>query len=322
MIKKNSGSISSWWKKSQILAKQYHGFALFFFIDRIYCRIRYGISLSHDYEWFNIYGLNRYAKDALFTEGRYSKTCKWFFPTEMRNAVDSKIGFMRNFKEFHKRDFLVLPCEKECVVEFLKKHKQAFLKANVSYGGHGVSLVSLQDIVNDESRLEYVSNYCGILDEPVIQHDEMVKLNPSSVSTVRITTMVEKEGDIRILGYSFRLGKAGNVADNVGVGGALFQVDGDEGVIVGYGKTFQGERILKSTTGVILPGFKIPYWEQILNEVKRAAAKFPEARFVGWDIAVGKDGPVFIEANMGTGPTPCQFDYEYGIWYYLKEQRR
>ena len=62
------------------------------------------------------------------------------------------------------------------------------------------------------------------------------------------------------------------------------------------------------TTGKIVPGFQIPKWEEVKCDVVKAASIYPEACFVGWDIAIGEDGSVFIEANNTCSETLYQFD--------------
>jgi hypothetical protein len=42
---------------------------------------------------------------------------------------------------------------------------------------------------------------------------------------------------------------------------------------------------------------KIPLWQTTLDLCRKAAKANPFQRFIGWDIATGKSGPVFIEGN-------------------------
>ena len=44
-------------------------------------------------------------------------------------------------------------------------------------------------------------------------------------------------------------------------------------------------------------GFKIPKYKEAIKLVKIAAKVIPEIRYVGWDIAITKDGPVIMEGN-------------------------
>lgn len=73
------------------------------------------------------------------------------------------------------------------------------------------------------------------------------------------------------------------------------------------------------TTGKIVPSFQIPKWEEVKCDVVKAASIYPEACFVGWDIAIGEDGLFFIEANNTCSETLYQFDGSQ--WDYLLQQR-
>ncbi|MEP2474284.1 MAG: sugar-transfer associated ATP-grasp domain-containing protein, partial [Paracoccaceae bacterium] len=44
-------------------------------------------------------------------------------------------------------------------------------------------------------------------------------------------------------------------------------------------------------------GFQIPHWDQIQRIACEGHGLFPEFGIVGWDIAVGPDGPIIIECN-------------------------
>jgi len=55
-------------------------------------------------------------------------------------------------------------------------------------------------------------------------------------------------------------------------------------------------------SGARLVGTCLPYWQQCLELVVRAHAQaFERFVFLGWDVAIGADGPLLIETNPGWG---------------------
>jgi hypothetical protein len=44
-------------------------------------------------------------------------------------------------------------------------------------------------------------------------------------------------------------------------------------------------------------GFQLPHWDRVKEIALQAAAVFPWARAIGWDIAISDTGPVLIEGN-------------------------
>lgn len=48
-------------------------------------------------------------------------------------------------------------------------------------------------------------------------------------------------------------------------------------------------------------GLKIPYWDEVVLMLSKAAKLVPEVKYVGWDIAITKDGPCLIEGNTSPG---------------------
>jgi len=160
----------------------------------------------------------------------------------------------------------------------------------------------------------------GVAEEPIIQHPVMEQLSPKAVSTLRIITMIEKTGDVKIPGICLRIGLPASHVDNVHQGGCAFEVDISEGIIIGRGWDKNNTRTLRTPTGVIVPGLRLPYWDQVIEMVMTAARIFPEARLIGWDVAIGKNGPVLVEANNPLGVSGLQYG-DYGCWNYMKEQR-
>ena len=51
----------------------------------------------------------------------------------------------------------------------------------------------------------------------------------------------------------------------------------------------------------MLKGYQIPYWNKVMDICREAAHKVPQMGYIGWDVAITKDGPLFIEANNMPG---------------------
>ena len=51
------------------------------------------------------------------------------------------------------------------------------------------------------------------------------------------------------------------------------------------------------STGIIMPGYKIPNYDLVVEFVKRAALQNPRARWIGWDVAVTPNGCEMVEGN-------------------------
>ena len=54
-------------------------------------------------------------------------------------------------------------------------------------------------------------------------------------------------------------------------------------------------------SGCLLKGYQIPYWNKVMDICREAAHKVPQMGYIGWDVAITKDGPLFIEANNMPG---------------------
>ena len=44
-------------------------------------------------------------------------------------------------------------------------------------------------------------------------------------------------------------------------------------------------------------GREIPLWKEAMAMVKRAAEMIPSVKYIGWDVAISENGPLFIEGN-------------------------
>ena len=145
------------------------------------------------------------------------------------------------------------------------------------------------------------NRYTGfILEEKVEQHAFTKALNPSSLNTFRIITLLDMDNEAEILLSSLRFGKEGVLIDNTATGGHYFCINPEKGIIApglsSYREGYKKES-RHPVTGKRYEGLEIPYWEEIVRVCKEAARLAPFCRTIGWDVALTPGGPVLIEGN-------------------------
>ena len=64
-------------------------------------------------------------------------------------------------------------------------------------------------------------------------------------------------------------------------------------------------------TDTSIIGFEIPFWKEAKDMCLKAAEKFPEMRFIAWDVAITPNGPTFIEGNSFPSHAIPQFAAHY-----------
>lgn len=305
---------------AKLLQKEYHKHWLYFLFDIFVCKFFYGADLNDDYLYFKMYKMKSHERNKYVTYGRFVKITKWFFTDYANEYTDSKKGFLEHYKPFHKRDYVLCPHEyNEGVENLLKGNKYVFFKEDYSNCANGVRRFESDQLLSNKNLLKELLSSNGVIEAGVVQCREMAALNPSSCNTLRLTTMVEKDGAIRFFSAALRVGGIGAYIDNIHAGGCAFHVDVETGIVLSAGRGLQGEYCIFSPTGIVVPGMQIPHWDKVKREIVEAAKVCPEARFVGWDVAITDNGPVIIEANNASSGTV--FQYDGGKWEYFLAQK-
>jgi len=140
-----------------------------------------------------------------------------------------------------------------------------------------------------------------LFQETVSQSDEINKLNPSCLNTIRIDTY-RNNGSIDVISAYIRMSITNKYIDNISSGGCQVGIDLKSGRLKKYGyapiKT-NGVKVLTEhpVTGIIFENFIIPGFEEVIKTAINAATFSPSLKIVGWDIAIGPQGPVLIEGN-------------------------
>jgi hypothetical protein len=133
------------------------------------------------------------------------------------------------------------------------------------------------------------------------QHEELARIYPNSVNTIRVTTE-NREGAVRIATTSMRFGNEGSEVDNISQQGINVRVEPESGRLDACGFNKRGQ-LFKAhpDSGVPFEQCLIPGWAQVREDILRFASKLPQLAYLGWDVALTRNETLVIEVNFGFG---------------------
>ena len=309
------------------------------FLDVIWCGFRYGAGYT-DYDVIGFYKLSHKQRVTMITRGKNDKIVKKLNKREYWHLFNNKNEFNEMFSKYIGREWLFLNDDENDLQkfrEFVSKHPLFFAKPNDGQCGKGIQKI---DIVNIDSILkengisiefestkgEYTKemllsdagklydkktdalynflkqNELYLLEEPINQHDEMLRLNNSSVNTIRLVTVMNDKDEVSFMASFIRIGNGVNVVDNFNSGGMTSRVDIETGKIIEdainkEGKIFAEHQLTKTK----IEGFQIPCFEEAKNMVIDACKMSKNVRYIGWDVAITNNGPILVEGNQFPG---------------------
>ena len=227
--------------------------------------------------------------------------------------------FNQHFSDFVGRQWLYAPDVSDAQIEqFLDFHNQVIVKPHDEGGGKGIYKTSRSEIAD-------MKDFCGtarkerlILEEIVEQHPVLHTLNPASVNTIRINTVIDREGTPHVIVATLRIGQGQAVVDNLAAGGIVAHIDLHSGILCAAGMDKNGRSYIRHPdSGVVIPGLQIPLWDDVIKMVIRAAERayqLQQFRWVGWDVAVTEKGPLLIEGNANPCPVVMQLSSQTGYY--------
>lgn len=164
----------------------------------------------------------------------------------------------------------------------------------------------------------------GYLVQPLLRpHPAMIELTGvDALSTMRIVTVRHETGNFTLQSL-LKIPAPGHFTDNFrgGITGtfiaAMDPSDGRLSDLVGItrpGFRFVTERTpTHPATGKRIGGRELPLWRECLRVAELAAAAHPKSPLFAWDVGLGPDGWVVIEANTTWGPTGFQICSRQGL---------
>jgi len=290
------------------------------FMDMQKCARRYGAGYM-DYDLFEMYNLTDEQRNTYLTRGRNNSFVTKYCDKSYSHYFMNKDEFNTKFNKYLKRDWIKVKAEdKQKVIDFMKKHKTFMAKPIDGGCGHGIEKINIDKYPSVEqiyNKLKGGENNL-ILEEIIKQHENVSKIYPNSINTVRVVTIVttedgdsilnipeEQRKNIKIIPHIicayFRIGN-GKFVDNFNSGGMVAPVDEKTGIVSQVALDKQKNVYEKHPeTNTPIKGFKFPYWDEALELCKQASKEIPEIGYVGWDVAITPEGPLFVEGNEFPG---------------------
>lgn len=298
---------------SRTIARERGGLPLCYFADALHCSYAHGAS-PENYMVLRFFALSEAERKTYLTSGR-SKAVDARLnaraTAQDRQTLARKDLFDRAFAPLIKRDFLYAPdCSPADFSAFLSRHPVFFVKPVGGTMGRGIARL-LSSEVDGSALYSRCREEALLLEEPIVQHPALSRLNPSCVNSVRINAARSFRGDLCLIGACLKCGGVGAVTDNFHTGGIAYPVDLERGVVSGPGRNNLDlqDYDRHPASGRIMMGFRLPFWPETLDCVRRAMALVPSVGYVGWDIAVTPSGPELIEGNYHwPGGNIIQFD--------------
>jgi hypothetical protein len=269
--------------------------------ESVFCVFKYNISIL-EYFQFGFYNKSHDEREEWAGTGTMYEFQSIANPTSERNILDDKRLFYKKYKEFFSHSlftFEELQNNEEVSKSLIQTSSKIVLKEASGNCGSGVVIMRTAGLTYEKLLDEMKSKKLDLLETFIDQHEDLQKLSPSAVNTIRIFTQIRRDNTFEILGCRMRISIDCEV-DNLAAGNIAATIDKETGVITGLGVYSDITKLpekIHPVTGVQIVGFQIPFWQEILKMVKKASLKHPQNRSIGWDVVVTKNGPGLIEGN-------------------------
>lgn len=230
------------------------------------------------------------------------------FCAKVNDEMDSSVYYSKwntysRFKKYYKRDVVQVKCLEDLqsidFIAFVDRHHRFILKPESKSCGRGIRIINTLSAEDAKQKLETVyrkGDTRFVLEELVVQSEEMARLHPESVNTVRIPTF-RLDDRVHIFPPYLRMGQGSSFVDNAGSGGVFGLVDLETGRVYAACDEMGNSYEVHPNTKEKIIGFVVPRWKEAIALAKELITIVPSVRWVGWDLALTDDGWVLIEGN-------------------------
>lgn len=269
---------------------------LFIGIDLLINMIIYPISFP-DYRKCNYINLSKKEKKECITKKEYAKFINYVDQKKYTIIFVDKILFNKYFEDFIGRDYIdIRVAGKDGLKQFVKGKNSIFAKVKDDCGGHGISKLHKEDFKDiDALYNKLILNKQFLIEDTLLQHDILNKINPNAVNNIRFATLV-KDGKVYILTRTLRLNTGSDAV--ISSNDIMVDINADGELVSDAIDEMFDIHVVHPDTKAKIKGIVLPYIKEAEALVKKAALRIPEVRYVGWDVAITPNGPVIIEGNF------------------------
>ena len=164
----------------------------------------------------------------------------------------------------------------------------------------GISVISTEQL---EKLLDDRRNGGEFMIEEVLKnHPNVARLNSLSLQTLRVETCIDAKGGFHLLNVLLMMGTTKTIVSNCHSGGIMCHVNIKTGKIDGEGWNPVGlSYSVHPSSNIPLIGFEVPFVMELEDYIRKVAYTMPNARYVGWDVAITPQGFELIEGNFCPG---------------------
>lgn len=297
---------------------------LYYYFDLIFCFLRYGDDFN-DYCTFEFWNKNSKERDSYISLRRNDVLRFSLSTPSVYKLFLDKAAFNRRFAKYVKRGWITTEGnELEDLWAFVDKYESVIAKPLSDFGGHGVFKLSKTspDYPSNLVKLnKIVSEGCNyILEETIVNCDELRKIAPGSLNTLRFVTIIDKNKKLHIVASLLRMGNGKAITDNYHDGGMACAIDLNTGKMRGSAYGMNCVSFADHPYSHIkFNGYQISNYGDCLEAIKEIAFLEPDARYVGWDIALTPNGIELLEGNIPPGEDITQIATGCGMWFSMQE---
>lgn len=219
-------------------------------------------------------------------------------------------------KKYSKGDFFAKPIDGECgdgIFHLQINDENIFINKKSS---------NIQDLKGRFANWRY------LIQSTVIQHPLMASLHKQSINTIRLVTVRDTRSGKNSYPIVFpsilRIGTGDSIVDNTSQGGLAVGIELYSGNLKEFGfyKPEYGTKVNIHPDSLIqFSSFQIPFFKECCEQACLLHSFLSDVNSIGWDVAIGPNGPVFIEGNDNweiNGPQICNGGLKSHLETYLK----
>ncbi|MCR5746793.1 MAG: hypothetical protein K6G03_03725 [Lachnospiraceae bacterium] len=237
-----------------------------------------------------------------FTDRLYSKYLdnKCLYYSFFSNVRQPGMIAMRIGNEWVDETFSMISTDR--VIELVDaKDSCVIKKATESEGGYGVVFLEGDDKISSLKKVITSNKTDLVIQDTIRQHPAYSRLNESSVNTLRIMSLLTKDG-VKILAGAVRIGTKGGRVDNLSNGGVFCGID-NNGQMTDIGLLDDGSVIKRHPDhGYLFADIVLPHYDKAVQLIKDAHGIMGHNKIASWDIAIDDTGEaVLVETNLALG---------------------